>query len=359
MSINSGPDGVTIQRPEFRPRLLATAIGSMPNTEAQPAWGMITRHLPSIPVWPQLPNRTFLENMYVQQSEGFPGLVLQDEDRIYIDRGRSLDEGLEHLYLSYLQNDLEAYALSPVYAAGFHAMLGSDLREAVAVKGQVTGPISWGLTVTDQGRRPILYDEVLADAVAKHLRLKASWQERALSSLNARTIMFVDEPYLSALGSAFVSLPRKLVIGLLEEVLSGIQGIKGIHCCGNTDWSLVLETSIDILNFDAYNFAESLSLYPQELAAFIERGGIIAWGIVPNEEKTIDAETPETLSTRLEEAMNLLCRKGISWNTLLERCLITPSCGLGGLSPDYAERALSLAAGLSETMRARHFGRED
>ncbi len=346
------------QRPEFKPRMLATAVGSMPHVDAQPAWEMITRHLPAIPVWPQLPNRTFLENMYVQQSEGFPGVVLQDEDRIYVDRGRSLDEGLELLYLSYLQNDLDSYAISPLYAAGLHAMLASDMREAVAVKGQVTGPISWGLTVTDQARRPVLYDEVLADAVAKHLRLKASWQERALASLNPRTILFVDEPYLSALGSAFVSLPRELVIGLLEEVLSGIQGLRGVHCCGNTDWSLLLETSIDILNFDAYNYAESVSLYPREIAAFLDRGGVIAWGIVPNEEKTLETETVESLSDRLGEAMAFLTRKGIGLDMLVQQSLITPSCGLGGLTLEQADRAMTLAEGLSQAMRAKYLGRE-
>lgn len=319
---------------------------------------MVNNALPAIPVWPQLPNRSFRENMYVQYSEGFPGVVVQGEERIYVDRGRSLDEGLERLYLAYLQNDLDSYAITPQCAAGLHQMLSADLREAVAVKGQVTGPISWGLSVTDQSRRPILYDEVLADALAKHLRLKAAWEERSLSALNPQTIIFVDEPYLSALGSAFVSVSREQVIALLEEVLAGIQGLKGVHCCGNTDWSVLLDTSIDILNFDAYNYAESLSLYPDQVRAFLDRGGIIAWGIVPNEEKGIEAETAESLASRLEEAMGLLVRKGISRDLLSKRCLITPSCGLGGLSPALAGRALQLAASLSSTLRARFGGDE-
>lgn len=357
MSSNRDPkEAARGQRADFNPGMRLTAVGSMPHTEPLPAWEMVLSHIPDIPIWPQLPRRSFRENMYVQYSEGFPGVVLQGKDRIYVDRGRSLDEGLERLYLAYLQNDLDAYAISPQYAAGLYAMLSSDLREAVAVKGQVTGPISWGLTVTDQARRPILYDEVLADAVAKHLRLKAAWQERALAAVNQRTIIFVDEPYLSALGSAFVSLPRELVVGFLEEVLMGIQGLKGVHCCGNTDWSLLLETSIDILSFDAYNYAESVSLYPEAVEAFLERGGIIAWGIVPNEEKTLESESAEGLVSRLEEAMSLLVRKGVNRDLLYKRCLITPSCGLGGLRPEQADRALGLGASLSELARARYLG---
>lgn len=343
---------------DFELGMLATAVGSMPHTEPQPALDLVMRYLP-IPVWPQLPNRSFRENMYVQYSEGFPGVVLQGEERIYVDRGRRLDEGLEQLYLAYLQNHLDAYAISPQYAAGLHTMLAADLREAAAVKGQVTGPISWGLSVTDQARRPILYDEVLADALAKHLRLKAAWQEQALASLNPRTIIFVDEPYLSALGSAFVSVSRELTIGLLEEVLAGIQGLRGVHCCGNTDWSLLLETSLDILSFDAYNYAESLSLYPEQVGAFLDRGGIIAWGIIPNQQEALEGETVESLTFRLEEAMALLTRKGIGREVLLQHCLITPSCGLASLTPEQAGRALELAASLSKAWRARHMGRED
>lgn len=359
MSINREPGEEALRRRlEFDPGLRATAVGSMPHTEAQEAWDLVLDRIPAIPNWPQLPNRSFRENMYVQYSEGFPGVVIQGEDKIYVDRGRSLDEGLERLYLAYLQNDLDAYGVSPQYAAGLHTLLSSDLPEAVAVKGQVTGPVSWGLSVTDQARRPILYDQVLGDALAKHLRLKAAWQERALGTVNPRTIIFVDEPYLSALGSAFVSVPRDQVVGLLEEVLAGIEGLKGVHCCGNTDWSLLLETSVDILNFDAYNYAESLSLYPEAVVAFLERGGIIAWGIVPNEAKTVEGETAESLASRLDQAMSLLVRKGVSQDLLVRRCLITPSCGLGGLQPEQADRALELAASLSRLVRERYLGAE-
>lgn len=296
--------------------------------------------------------------MYVQYSEKFPGIVIE-EGRIYVDRGRSLDEGLERLYLAYLQNDIDSYSVSPQYAAGLHQMLSNDLGQPQAVKGHITGPISWGLSVTDQARRPVLYDEVLADAIAKHLRLKASWQERALAAVNPHTIMFVDEPYLSALGSAFVSVSRDLVVGLLEEVFSGIAGLKGVHCCGNTDWSLLLKTSVDILNFDAYNFAESLSLYPAEVGAFLERGGIIAWGIVPNEAKNLEIESAGSLLERLDEAMEMLARKGVNKELLLQRCLVTPSCGLGGLTPELADRTLALAADLSYRLREKYIGRED
>ena len=179
----------------FEPDLLPLHLGSLPHTDPQAACELVLDSFPHIPTWPQLPKRTFLENMYVQFSEGFPGVALEDE-RIYVDRGEDLDPGLERLYLAYLENDLSYGALGADYAAGLaafpQALSAADFQPEV-VKGQVTGPISWGLTVVDQDRRPVLYDDILADALAKHLRLKATWQEQELRKIVPTTIVFIDE----------------------------------------------------------------------------------------------------------------------------------------------------------------------
>ena len=337
----------------FEPKGLPTAIGSMPQTDPDEACSLVLAHLAEIPPWPSLPKRSFLENMYVQFSEGFPGVVISGE-HIYVDRSCDLDDALAQLYDAYLEDKVEQYAVGPDFAAGLHAFLSKGLGSAVAVKGQVTGPISWGLTVTDQDRRPVLYDDILADALAKHLRLKAAWQEQVLSRLSPHTIIFVDEPYMSSFGSAFVSLARQQVVTLLEEVLQGIKGLKGIHCCGNTDWSVLLETPMDILSLDAYNYGWSVSLYPAEVKAFIQRGGIIAWGIVPADEDALAHETADDLIQRLEEAMSALARKGIDFDLLRERCLITPSCGLAPLSPEMATKALQLTVEVSRQLRSKY-----
>ncbi len=339
----------------FKPNCSATAIGSMPNVDAGEALDVVLKYLPDIPVWPQLPKRSFLENMYVQYSEGFPGVVLDHEnERIYVDCSKSLDDQLEQLYQAHIDNDIDKYPLTGDYAAGFDKLINDGVSSPVAVKGQVIGPISWGLAVTDQNRRSIIYDDVLSDAVAKHLKLKAAWQERELRKLSGNTVFFLDEPYLSSLGSAFVSISNEKVKEMIDEALSGLSGLKGIHCCGVTDWSLLLSTTIDILSFDAYNYSQSLSLYPEDLKAFLSRGGIIAWGIVPTTEDALEQETPESLLTRLDEAFLLLTEKGIAKEDLIESCLITPSCGLASIPKEAAYTALKLTSGVSYLLKKRY-----
>jgi methionine synthase II (cobalamin-independent) len=336
---------------EFKAELRSLAAGSVPYIDPTMACQSLRERL-DIPTWPQLPRRSFLENMYVQYSERFPGVVVANE-RIYVDQDRDLNVGLEQLYVAYLTNDLDFAVISPDYAAGLHRFLELDLNQPPVVKGQVTGPVSWGLMVADQNRRPILYDEVLADATAKHLRLKAAWMERALRQLSFQTIVFVDEPYMSTFGSAFVSLDRDQVINLLEEVFAGIDGLKGVHCCGNTDWSVLLSTTADILSLDAYGYAASLALYPDEVSAFLKRGGLIAWGIVPSSDLVVE-ETAESLVDRFHQSLDLLTAKGLHRDDLLASALITPSCGCGPLALKTAERVLELTGAVSRALRERY-----
>ncbi len=329
-------------------------IGTMPGTDPAAVCDLVKRYLRDVPAWPQLPERSFRENMYAQYSEGFPGAVIEG-DRIYVDRSKDLNGPLERLYAAYLANDPSDFGISPDYAAGLHHFLGMTDLNPLAVKGHVTGPVSWGLAVTDQDRKPVLYDETLADAAARLLRLKAMWLEGELQRFSRNTIIFVDEPYMSSFGSAFVAISNEKVHALIGEVFGGIKGLKGVHCCGNTDWSVLLGTGLDILSFDAYNYAASLALYPKEVNQFLARPGAIAWGIVPNSPENLAKESVSSLKDRLEEAMAPFSRDGIRFRDLVAQSLVTPSCTLMPLkTAEAVAQAFELLNGLSQAMRSRY-----
>ena len=331
---------------------LPTAIGSMPHTNSGEACSIIMKRLPDIPVWPQLPRRSPKENMIIQFSEGFPGVVI-DGDKIHIEPSADFESELEQIHIDCEQDNARDYGISTECAAGLHAFLSKATGSKI-VKGQVTGPVTWGLRVTRQDGLGILYDDTLAETAAKFLRLKASWQENILREISPNTIIFVDEPYLVSLGSVFTPIPEEKVPVLLEEVFKGIKGTKGLHCCGNTNWSVLLDTKIDILSFDAYNYASSLSTHSDKVKSFLEGGGNIAWGIVPNEEEALAKESLSGLRDRLEEAMAPFTRDGVKFRQLIAQGLITPSCGLESLSPEAASLALELTAKLSRDLRSRY-----
>jgi methionine synthase II (cobalamin-independent) len=288
--------------------------------------------------------------MYVQYSAALPGLVVDEaRERVYFDVSQDLSGPLESFYTDYLEENLDAFGLGEAYAAGFYAMLRAlERTPGQWVKGQVTGPISFGLTVTDQTLRASLYHDQLGDAIVKNAAMAARWQVRQLKSRRPDVILFVDEPYMASFGSAFISLSREQVVSMLDEVFEAIHAegaLAGVHCCANTDWSVLLATQVDLLNLDAYGFIENLALYPAELRAYLDRGGNIAWGAVPNNELILQ-ESPQALAERLRRGFEQISQKAAARGVdihpaeFASRSLILPACGLGSTSVEIAERVL-------------------
>lgn len=344
----------------FEPRWLPTHLGSLPHTDALRAWNVIAKHFPLLPVWPRLPLKSPFEDRYVQVSERFPGLVLQEGGRLHVDRQHNLERGLERLYLAYLEDQREYGRLSSGYAAGLEALRRGEVsfsRSPLALGAVLTGPLTWALAVLDEHGRPLLYDRVLLEAVAKHLHLKAAWMEHELRRWAPHTLILLEEPHLTS-SSLSAALSREQMIALFEEVLNGLGGLKGIHACGEVDWSLILKTSANVVSLDAYTYGDTLIPYAGEVTRFLERRGIIAWGIVPASEEA-QRETTESLLVRLEQTLEALVRAGVPREALYRRGLITPSCGLETLTPALAEHILSLTAALSQACADRFLPREE
>ncbi|MGD0818500.1 MAG: methionine synthase, partial [Methanomassiliicoccales archaeon] len=239
--------------------------------------------------------------------------------------------------------------------SGFYELLKRNLPQgAMAVKGQVIGPVSAGLQILDQNGRPAIYDEAYGEIIRRNLNMCVRWQERRLSKLSDKVIIFLDEPSLSLIGTPFASVSSDNVISWVDEVFEGVKAIRGLHCCGNTDWPMVLSTSVDILSFDAYNYAFSVSLYPDQLKAFLVRGGALSWGLIPNMDHRLEKETVSSLLTKFNSTLNELVAKGLNQDVLLEQSIITPECGLGGLSEAESVHVLDLLVEVSDAIRSEH-----
>jgi hypothetical protein len=341
---------------EFQYPFITTGIGSFPHRDEKGVFRLILKNFPDIPFWPQLPKRSFLEGMVVQYSEGFPSLKWsQKEQRVWVDTSQGFDKEIEKFYQRLEEAELEPFQITEDFAKGLQILKdlsSGDHRDKLKyIKGQITGPITFGLALADQEGKPIFYDPTLRDVLVKHLSLKARWMEKKFGDLFpwTPTILFFDEPSLSSFGSAFSGLNREDVVHSLNECFDAVKGLKGIHCCGNTDWSVLLSTNLDILSFDAYGYLETLSLYPKELSAFLERGGILAWGIVPTSEAIIKEEA-ESLVKRFKGGVEILSKNGID-PTLLQRAIITPSCGTASLSVPLSEKVCELTAEVSKRLR--------
>jgi methionine synthase II (cobalamin-independent) len=345
---------------EFQYPFATTGIGSFPHQDEKEVFGLILKNFPEIPFWPQLPKRSFLEGMVVQYSEGFPCLRWNEkEQKVWIETSHGFEKEIEKFYQRFEGNDLESFQITKDFARGLGILKdlsSKNQREKIKyIKSQITGPITFGLALADQEQKPIFYDPSLRDILVKHLSLKARWLEKKYHDLfpGIPTMIFFDEPSLSSFGSAFSGLNREDVIRSLNECFDAVKGLKGTHCCGNTDWSVLLSTHLNILSFDAYDYLETLSLYPKDLNAFLERGGILAWGIVPTSEAIL-REDAQSLVRRFKEGVKTLSKQGID-QTLLQSALITPSCGMASLSVPLAEKVCQITSQVSKRLRENRF----
>lgn len=346
---------------DFRPRCLATANQGMCHTDAARASQIILENLPEIPILPNLSNLGYMKGA-LRYTEGMPCLTIDEEKgRVYFDTSRNFEEELSRFYESYLAQDLDALATTPKCDPGFHYMLEVVKKrrpaELKTIKFGINGPITFTMRNVDENNKPIFYNEALREAIIKSLVMKVKWQEKKIKEVfpGVPTMVQIGEPLMGMYGSAFVSLRREEVLAALKEVVAATDGLSYIHCCANTDWPLLMETGASAISFDAYEYADRVALYPQEIKSYLEKGGVLAWGIVPTTDDKIARETPEALLEKLEASMELMVRRGVDKRLLVEKALVTPSCGTGAMTVPPAEKVYRYTNLVATTMRRRYF----
>ena len=349
----------------FHANGLATFIGSLPLADHGEALDLIMEYTPEIPLWAQLTTYK-QEGMLVQFTPGLPGFCFEN-GKAFVDTGRATfdDEMLQFFedYVAVLEEKLDLgssrFVLREDTAKGFFMFI-EHLRTLadppLAVKGQITGPFTLGTGLVDQHKRAIFYDQQMRDAVVKILAMKARWQVRQLSQFRRPVIIFFDEPALAGVGSSeFTSISNDAISQCFEEVFEAVHlegGLAGIHVCANTDWPLVLESSADIVSFDAYAYFDKFILYPEQIKNFLESENVLAWGIVPTlKADDIDRETAASLLNQWEEKAKQFEALGIDRAKLVRQSLITPSCGTGSLSVDHAKKVLKMTREVSMEIR--------
>lgn len=332
--------------------LLTTAMAVMPHTDS-------TRALEAalsldIPFWPQLPRLSYYEDMYVQASEHFPGILLDIEKQTLsfsMDKfATELEETLIHF------EEPEYFDISREYSTVYHQFLEIDLSSRPAIRGQLEGPISFGLNIMDQNKRPILFDDTIRPFMFEFMAKRINVQLKRLKKINPNAFMFIDEPGLQFLFSALSGYDSTAASKDMQEFLAMLERPCGIHLCGNPDWDFLLNLDLDILSMDIYLNAEIFSAYADSIKRFLNRGGVLVWGIVPTNFEPFEIESMDSLASLLERVWAVLEKRGIDRDDILSRSLISPAtCCL--VNPDgekTVEKAFTVVRELSQRLRRKY-----
>jgi methionine synthase II (cobalamin-independent) len=326
-----------------------TGIGSLPHRDPEEACRLVLDTC-DIPFWPQLPNMSFKESMIPQYSEGLPCIKVDEQrESIWIEKDNS-DELMK--FYETCSEDC-AVAISQEYAKGLYAFLKTiNKKQFQVLKGHVTGPLTFTLGLKDSEKRLVYFDEELREICLMLLKAKIRWQVEVLKSYAGSVIIFIDEPILSALGStSYLGVDPHESLRLLRETSDAIEhaeGIPGIHCCSNADWPLVINSNVRIINFDAYEYIETIMIYPEEFKQFLQGGGYLAWGIVPTTDSIKDVNL-DLIKRHFESGIERLS-KLVPSTLLLSQILLTPSCGAGSRSIEEAVKVFQTLRALKESM---------
>lgn len=357
--------------------LRATAVGSLPHKNENDAIDLIFDKFKEIPFWPQLAGVDRREDMTIQYLQGIPGIKYDEKNEKFVYDSQS-DEffvELEEFFMDYeaIVNEkdltnLEKYAITKPYSSSIPLYL-ERLKNGnyKFAKCHIIGPFTMGTSLCDIEKICAFYDETYRDVLIKGLTLKAVWQIEEIKKVSPECtpIMFMDEPVMSQYGtSAFITVKKEDIVSALNEISDVIKdfgGLCAVHCCGKSDWSVLIDAGVNIINFDAYAYSKSLGAYARELEGFLKNkngGGYIAWGLVPTLDKdALATVTLEDLEKKFEDAVDDLEKKSggkISKELIISQSFFTPSCGAGGLSLELAQKAMTLVNDLSEHLKKKY-----
>lgn len=328
--------------------LATTVIGSLPFTDAAEAAQSLTGL--DIPAYPQLVKLSFWEDMYWGALRGLPALSVDPGAKTVRAKKHGREEGLAAFYEKFLAGDRDFLALPPEASGGLKAFLARAKADPAFgpdyLKAQVIGPVTFGqTTLMEDGESSLVDDPELLEATALALGGKAGWLAGQIRAAGRAPVVFIDEPGLTSFGSAFSTLTAENVIGAMNSACGAAREggpvLIGCHVCGNTDWAMMMEMDLDIINFDAHAFMEQFSLYPKELRAFLERGGRVAWGLVPAQGFSRQVKLGDVVAG-LKRGWQTLDKKGVPLGLIAERALLSPACGLGSLEPALAVAAMDM-----------------
>ncbi|QXC63115.1 hypothetical protein KSP35_10215 [Aquihabitans sp. G128] len=318
-----------------------TSVGSLPHTDREAAIAFVLERTPELPAAPTLPALEPLESMIPQAAWGIAGVHVADDGTLSIP-----DPSLVDPAAPLGDNDL----LGRPFAT-WRRFLDVVAGRTAPVKLQLTGPLTLGLMLIQAGLGADVAYAVAGAAVSTRAKdLLALADQRAPGV--PRVLVF-DEPGLVGGLRADLHLTADGVIDLLSGALAAVEGraLTGVHCCGATDWRLVLQAGPQLLSLPV---GAEVTGSAGALGTFLERGGWVAWGAVDTGGPL--GEQPSRSWRQLSGQWCELVQQGCDPVLLRRQALVTPVCGLALHDEVQADHVFALTRRLAEKVHDQVMG---
>ncbi len=302
--------------------LMTTAMGVMPHTDVDRAMEIALSL--DVPYWPQLPRYSYYEDMYVQVSEHFPGIILNlEEETLRFSQEKFMLE-LEDVLNNF--DNLDFFDVSDKYSVVYRKFLNMDLSKYPSIRGQLEGPVSFGFYVKDiDTDRPIIFNDDVRPFMLEFMAKRINAQLKKLKEKNDNAFMFIDEPGLQFVFSAMSGYNDVVAKDDIENFLSMVETPRGIHLCGNPDWDFLLGFDMEIVSIDLYTNRAIIPMHGNSIKNFIQRGGKIVWGIIPTNFEPFMNENMNSLVDIITSTWDKVVEAGLDMEELLANSLLSPA----------------------------------
>jgi hypothetical protein len=329
----------------FRPKCQPLQLGPLPYVDVTTAWNAVLQYTNELPSLPLLIREG--ETPAALAAEGFAGITV-DHVAIMIDRAAA-QQGLDALYAAYLRGATGHHALELAALPRLLHIEGA-LRRAQALFSMVLGPSSLAHLIIDEQAEPLINNDELLDGLAKHLFLRRLWLKAMLERAGKPAVVWVYEPYLNVVSSAFSSQPAEKILSAIDQTLG--HGQTRALWLGQAEALLALPADwrLDLLGLRLPT-PEQIELLGPRIAELIAQKRAIAWGIVPVTAEGLRSATVGRLAARFESWLRALETLGVKSMDVLAASVIMPEDSLAYLGTSDAERALALTTELASLIR--------
>jgi methionine synthase II (cobalamin-independent) len=316
----------------------ATGIGSMPGTDPAEACAVVMGELPAFPALPELPARGVGADMIGRAASLLVDLPVETTPggwKFAAHPGRA-----QRAAASFLSFDLDAMQEA---ADGYPGAFKIAVCGPLTLAARIELSRSLNPALADPGALADLTNS-LAEGIAAHV---AGIRERIPG---ATVVVQIDEPGLPAVlagrvrtASGLSTLPALDVIdatSTLRSVLDAAGAFTVVHCCApGLPFLLLKEAGAGAVSFDLALLERADIDAVAELA---DAGLGLLVGAVPTEAEAAGAgAAPRAPRETAAAVVTLWRRTSLDPRRLAGQVVITPACGLAGLSPEAARAALA------------------
>lgn len=321
-----------------------TGIGSLPHRDAHAAVDAAVASC-DIAFVPTLPRLNPAEGMIAQAVMGMAGISVGQYGSLLVDPAR-IDPAAP------VSTDVAHGAFS-----GYRVMLdrlsraeadGDGTARPPILKWQFIGPVTLGQALIRAGVPADVAFDVASHAVRSHVA--NLYREIASVAPDVVQIVVIDEPDVLSMMSESFPIAPDTAIDLMSSAMAAVEGdaVVGLHCCAPIDIAPLLAAGPAILSIPV---SRHLSSHAGAIARFLERDGLIAWGVVPTDGPVM--ATAERSWRSLSKLWCDLAQDGCDALRLWRQSILTPACGLANHTVATSDIIMSQVREIAERIRTQ------